>query len=648
MRTGPTRSHRYHRGRLLPTDDPARSDAVPDRVLLDQLISRYPFGAIVVFDEDMRYTRLGGQGLDEVDLVPDDLVGLTVHEVWPQETAEVLADLYGTALEGGESSVEVPWAGNVYVVWAGPLPGDQPGGISFTFDVSARARAESELSLIRSAVAALDVGVSIADARQPDNPLIFVNRGFTRLTGYPRDEALGRNCRFLQGPETDPEPVADMRSAIDAGEPVQATLRNYREDGEPFWNRVTISPIRDGSGAVSHFVGIQEDVTHHRELGERLHVRERLAAVGQLAGGVAHDIRNVLTGVGGLLELALERDDVSAGLRDDLEQAGSVLERASSVAERLLVFSRGRALNPEPVELTAHLDRAAQIFNKMLRDDIAVRTAGPDRDVWILIDTGQLDQMILNLLKNAEDAMPAGGAVRVEVATGVDATDPFPELEPSDEERDWARVTVRDTGVGMDEATRSRALEPFFTTKGDGDGTGTGLGLATVFGAVTQSGGDVRIESSPDAGTAVHLLFPITDERPADREPAPAARTARGRILLVEDEAAVLQVVSRALGHAGHDVTAVEDGASAWDRFSDDADAFDLVITDAVMPGMSGIRLAREIRAVAPDTPIVIMTGYTEEELDEVDFGHVEYLEKPFKLDRLRGLVQRLLLESDG
>ncbi|MDX1675260.1 MAG: response regulator, partial [Longimicrobiales bacterium] len=375
--------------------------------------------------------------------------------------------------------------------------------------------------------------------------------------------------------------------------------------------------------------------------------RERLALVGQLAGGVAHDIRNVLTGVGGLLELALERDDVSDDLRDDLEQATTVLQRASSVAERLLVFSRGRTLNPESLELGAHLERAVRVFDKMLRDDIALRAVGPDEPVWIMIDVGQLDQVLLNLLKNAEEAMPGGGEVEVEVVAGAEATAPFPDSPDLDPETDWARVTVRDTGVGMDFETRTRALEPFFTTKGDGDtgsGSGTGLGLATVFGAVTQSGGELRIDSTPGEGTEVHLFFPVTDERPVRAEVAAPEGATGGRVLLVEDEEAVLHVVSRALEQAGHEVTAVQNGAEAWDRFRGDPDAFDLVITDAVMPEMSGVRLAQQILDLSPATPLIIMTGYTEEELEgDLDWNDVHFVEKPFRLDELRALVGRLL-----
>ncbi|MDX1675128.1 MAG: PAS domain-containing protein, partial [Longimicrobiales bacterium] len=302
----------------MPTDPPSGTDPVRERVLLEELIDRYPFGAIVTFDHELRYTRVGGQGLAEVALEPDDLVGRTIHEVWPPTVVRMLEGPYRAALQGEETTLEVPYGGRIYTVWIGPSHDPAPGGISFTFDISARARAESELHLIRSAVAALDIGISIADASQTDNPLIFVNRGFTRMTGYGRTDILGRNCRILQGPDTDPEPVAKMRDAISAGEPVQVTLLNYRKDGEPFWNRVTISPVRGQGDRITHYVGIQEDVTRHRELGERFEVRERLALVGQLAGGVAHDIRNVLTGVGGLLELALERDDVSDDLRDDL------------------------------------------------------------------------------------------------------------------------------------------------------------------------------------------------------------------------------------------------------------------------------------------------------------------------------------------
>ena len=616
----------------------------PDRALLEGLLSRYPFGAIVMFDEELRYTHVSGRGLAEVGLDPDAMVGKPLDELFPPETVALLEEPYRAALEGEESTVEVPFAGHTYIVWIAPLPEPARGGMAVTFDVSERTRAETDLRLIRSAVAALDIGVCIADAGG-DQPLIFVNEGFTRITGYTRKDALGRNCRFLQGPETDPAAVEEMSRAIDAGEPVQVTLLNQRKDGAPFWNRVTISPITNAAGVVTHFVGVLEDVTHHRELGKQLEVRERLAAVGQLAGGVAHDIRNVLTGVGGILELALERDDVPADLRADLDEATTILERATSVAERLLVFSRGRSMNPEHVDLRAHLENSVDVYRKMLREHVRIGTELPGRPLWTFMDPGQLDQVILNLLKNAEDAIPSGGEVVVSAVLGDEATAPFEGDPAIDTDRDWVRITVADTGTGMDEATLERAMEPFFTTKSSHKGTG--LGLSTVYGAIKQSGGHVAIDSTRGLGTEVHLLLPLTGDRPAAPDEQPETGPVRGRVLLAEDEAAVLRVATRALETDGHEVTDTGDGADAWTLFKDDPYRFDLVITDAVMPRMSGIELARRIRSVSDDIPIVIMTGYTDEELDgEVDWGDIHYLEKPFKLDRLRATVQQLLQQA--
>jgi PAS domain S-box-containing protein len=618
---------------------------------LTTLLDRFPFGGAFRFDADLRYVEVGGGGFDLIDLDPSDLVGRTPREALPPESAGPLEDLLHRARDDGEASGQIPYVDRLYDCWAVRIGADEgrTGGVAlFTWDVTDFARQASDLELIRAAMTQLDVGVTIADARADDVPLVFVNEGFLRLTGYDRSEVVGRNCRFLQGESTDPGPVATMRAAIDEGNPAEVTLRNYRKDGSGFWNRVSLHPVSLDGGRVTHFVGIQEDVTKERAMAEQAAQSQRLTALGQLAGGVAHDLRNVLMGVGGLLELTLEEESPSEAVEQHLREALDILAGGASVTSRLLAFAREEILNHRHIPLGQAVQDRVDFFERVARDDIAVVLDRCDGDLWMKGDSGHLDRILLNLVGNAEDALPPGGTVRFRVVGGEEALEPSPlppELDPGGE---WIRVTVEDDGPGMPPEVRERAMDPFFTTKEEG--RGTGLGLPSVYGTVRQMEGHVLLRSEPGEGTTVHLFFPRVpppDRSSEVRSATEKADAAPGLVLLVEDEDPVRKVCRRALERAGHLVREARSMDEAVALIEEEGGAADLLVTDAVIPGGSGLSLMETLRARRPGVPILLMSGYTGKEVDRSAFGGgVGFLAKPFPLERLVERADELIRES--
>lgn len=622
------------------------SDSLEGRFGLHQtLTEHFEFGGVMTFDRDQVYLSAGGKGFDVIDMDPDDVIGRTPAELFSDDVAEAVSEQFRRALAGEQSTARVSFQGRSYDCWAAPRRSDSDeivGGVLISWDVTEAVGSQEELQLVRLAVDELPVGLTIAEVRGEERPLIFANEGFLGLTGYDRDEVLGRDCRFLQGPETEPDVVETVGRSLAAREDVQVTLLNYRKDGTPFWNRLSIYPVGASSGEVTHFIGIQEDVTEHRLRGIQLQRSEKMRALGQMAGGVAHDLRNVLMGAGGLIELVLDEDSLDDEAREDLTEARRLLSRGTSVASRLLAFAREEMVEQGPIELNAALRDRVRFFRRVLREDVELRLDEAEDETWIVGDEGQVDQVLLNLAKNAEQAMPDGGVLELSVVAGDAALDPFP--GGREDGGSWGRISIRDTGAGMSPEVVRQAFDPFFTTrKGEG---GTGLGLSSVHGAVEKMGGKVAIDSTPGEGTTVHLAFPRA-EAPVEPAPvdAPRAESRRGsRILLVEDEDAVRRVCLRILEKAGYDVEAVADAAEAGARISQRPEEIDLLLTDVVLPGGSGPRLAEELQEVRPGIPVIFMSGYADEEVEREKISpNVSFLSKPFEVESLRRLVDSVL-----
>ena len=317
-------------------------------------------------------------------------------------------------------------------------------------------------------------GILITDPTLPGSPIIYSNQGFERITGYAAGEVMGKNCRILQGKDTDPATIARLREAIHAGLPTVVELLNYRKDGTPFWNALHVSPVRDDRGVLVQFIGVQTDVTEHRELEQALRQAQRMEAVDLLAGGVAHDFNNLLTIINGysqILESELPDAHPLRELTREIAQAG---RRASALTHQLLAFSRRQVLELRVLNLNTIVSELEKTLLPLIGADIELRTELDPLISRVRADSGQIEQVLINLAVNARDAMPGGGRFTISTSM-VELDESYRELLQEYQPGSHVLLQVADTGVGMDAKTKADAFEPYFTTKGVGRGTGLGL-----------------------------------------------------------------------------------------------------------------------------------------------------------------------------
>jgi PAS domain S-box-containing protein len=411
---------------------------------------------------------------------------------------------------------------------------------------------------------------------------------------------------------------------------------------------------RDGTGHAVRMIGAMEDQTEREQLAERLRQAQKMEAVGQLAGGIAHDFNNLLTVITGNLEFAQHDLPSEHPVRIDLREIASAAERARDLVRQLLAFSRKQAVVLQSVNLSDVVRGAEQLLRRVIGEEILLDVHLAADLPPIKADRSQLEQVLMNLAVNARDAMLTaahgtqgrGGTLQIDTAHVVITPDQVASLAglaagPA------VRLRVRDSGHGMDEATRTRAFEPFFTTKAVG--TGTGLGLATVFGIVRQFGGVIKLESIPGTGTLFSLFFPVDTDRTGTPTPI-AAEPGRGRadatILLVEDESAVRAASRRMLERQGFTVLEARHGADALLVWRDRKQDIDLVITDLRMPELGGRELVQQLRAESPELPVVYMSGYSEQSVPDASMPRTAFVEKPFTMEMMVGTVHRVLAQA--
>ncbi|MBK8164419.1 MAG: response regulator [bacterium] len=412
-----------------------------------------------------------------------------------------------------------------------------------------------------------------------------------------------------------------------------------RRDGTTFWGRVSSTIVRGPDGEIISYDGAIADITAQRQLEEQLRQSQRLESVGQLAGGIAHDFNNVLTAIVGYAELI--RSDVGAQSPAH-GHAGGVLraaERAAALTRQLLAYSRRQVLSPQVLELGGVVEQLGEMLRRLIGEHIRLRIDTDARGSWALVDRSQIEQVIVNLVVNARDAMPDGGELVITVACAGD------DHATGVHDGPHVALVVADTGVGMDEAVRARAFDPFFTTKDRGKGTG--LGLSTVYGIVRQSGGDVFLDSRPGQGTTVTVCLPRVAPGAAPEAAAPAriAAHATATILVAEDEPMVRELTADCLARAGFTVLSAADGEAALELAAAHAGPLDLLLTDVVMPRLGGRELAARLRAARPDLRVLFISGYTDDarDLREAAGPGGDFLHKPFSPEELVARVRALL-----
>ena len=437
--------------------------------------------------------------------------------------------------------------------------------------------------------------------------------------------------------------VADLVTATRRRQKAEAVeARVDRRGGPAVVLHATSAPLEDADG---HLVGVLlllSDVTERRQLEQHIRQAQRLDAMSRLAGGVAHDFNNLLTVIVGYSQFLLEQLPADSPVREDVEAIGKAGNRASELTKQLLTIGRRQVVDPVVLDAQERIADLEPIIRRLVGDRIEVRVVTGPSEANVRVDAHELEQVVMNLVINARDAMPSGGRLVVEsrsitldaVAARTAAVEPGA----------YVLITVADTGGGMTDEVREHCFDPFFTTKGRGKGTG--LGLAAVYGVVTQAGGALDVQSELGRGTTFRLFFPLAAEaaeEPAAKKPARRRRVDRsGRILLVEDEDAVRNLARAVLEDRGHSVVEVDSGEAALALAKKIKQPFDVLVSDIVMPGMHGDELARELTELWPDLRVLLVSGYVERAAS-LDPSRTTFLAKPFALDELTDAVQDLL-----
>ena len=535
--------------------------------------------------------------------------------------------------------VEVEFVSNVYLV-------DGRRVIQCNIrDLTERRRAEADIRLRDRAIQAVTQGILITDAAQDDQPIIYASPGFERLSGYPAAEVLGRNCRFMQGRDTDPAAVAKLREAVRAGRACSVELLNVRKDGTTFWNLLALSPVLDADGRVANFIGVQTDVTERRRLQAQFLQAQKMEAVGRLAGGIAHDFNNVLSVILSYAELIAADLKPDEPLRADIEEIQTAGARAMELTRQLLAFSRQQVLETKVLDLSQVLAKMEKLLDRLLGADITLTMLPSSGLGSVKADPSQIEQVVMNLAVNARDAMPRGGELTIETEN-VDLDDEYATTHHDVRPGAYVMLAVTDTGVGMDQKTQARIFEPFFTTKELGKGTG--LGLATVFGIVKQSGGHIWVYSEPDHGTTFKVYFPrvrgAADSRPAEAPPTESGRVSE-TILLVEDDDQVRVITQNILRRRGYVVLVASNGGEALLACEKHGARIHLLLTDVVLPRMSGRQLAERLAPMRPEMRVLFMSGYTDDAILQhgvLDSG-VAFLQKPLTPMALTRKVREVL-----
>jgi PAS domain S-box-containing protein len=480
--------------------------------------------------------------------------------------------------------------------------------------------------------------------------IAFWNEGAERLYGWTGAETVGRNINELL--RVGAQQVEEAREATTAQGEWSGELRQFTKDGKEVKEVIVMSRwtlMRDDTGSPKSILSINTDVTKKKSLEAQLLHAQRMEGIGMVAGGVAHDFNNLLTVISGFTVMVIDGmkpDDPSLSMLQEVYKAG---ERAATLTRQLLAFSRKQILQIQVLDLNSLIADAAKMLSRLIGENIRMVTDCDPTLCLVRADAGQIEQILLNLCVNARDAMPQGGHITVRTRN-VEFDEAYAREHPYVKPGHYVLLSVCDTGAGMDEATKTRVFEPFFTTKEVGKGTG--LGLATVYGIVKQSGGSVEFDSSPGRGTTFQIYLPrVKEVASARKSPFDESKAPRGTetLLLVDDDAAVRSLARLALQTFGYHVLDAADGAAALLLNGAHPEPIHLLLTDVVMPGMSGRELADRLTALRPDLLVLYMSGYTDDAIlrNGVATSSASFLAKPITPGMLARKV-RLVLDGNG
>jgi two-component system, cell cycle sensor histidine kinase and response regulator CckA len=532
--------------------------------------------------------------------------------------------------------IAVEFVSNVYLV-------DQNEVIQCNIrNITARKRADAERKRLMAAIEQVGEGIVMTDAR---GNIEFVNPAFEQMTGYTRDEVVGRNPRILKSGRQDELFYRDLWDTISSGRVWTGRMVNKCKDGKFYTEETTISPVCDASGRIVNYVAVKRDITQHLQMTAQFQQSQKMEAVGMLAGGVAHDYNNMLSVILGYAEMAQEKVDPAQSLYADLEIIINAAKRSADITRQLLTFARKQTIIPVVLDLNQAIESMLKMLRRLIGEDIDIAWLPKTGLSPVKMDPVQVDQVLANLCVNARDAIEGVGKITIETGSAV-----FDKAYCADHfgyiEGEYVLLAVSDDGCGMDKEILDKIFEPFFTSKGEG--LGTGLGLSTVHGIVKQNNGFINVYSEPGKGTTFRIYLPRHTGQAVDSQQKKMTKIPLGRgetVLVVEDEPVILGMSKKILEKLGYRVLAASTPGEAVGLAEKHASDIHLVITDVVMPEMNGRELAQRLQSLYPDMHILFMSGYTADVIAHrgvLDEG-VNFMQKPFSMKEMAFKVREAL-----
>ncbi len=609
--------------------------------------------AMVIVNQAEEIVLLNLQAEKQFGYRRDELLGQKITNIIPEGFAERLLthgagiagdpvvpqmgtgiELHGRRKNGSDFPIEIMLS-----------PLDGVDGILITAairDISERKRREGDLSRMAAVVeSSYDAIISLT----LQSIIVTWNQGAERIYGYSAEEAIGQSILFLSPPDR-PGETPKLLKKIGRTYTVEhlETVR-VKKDGTHIHVALTLSPIQSPTGRMAGVSVVARDITERKRMEEMLFQAQKMEAVGRLAGGVAHDFNNLLGVILGYCDLLLEHRRLDERQCKDVEEIQKAGRRAALLTRQILAFSRKQVLQPKVLDLNSVVAGAEKLLQRLIGEDVELLVVLDPKLCCVKVDPGQIEQIIMNLAVNSRDAMPTGGKLTIETSH-VELDEQYAAQDQSAVPGPHVVLAVTDIGCGMDEETKARIFEPFFTTKEFG--RGTGLGLSTVFGFVKQSGGSINVYTKPGFGTTFKIYLPCVDQAIEAEPPIDTSEKVDVRfwtILIVEDDTALLQVTRRSLEEVGCTILAAQSPAEALDISARYQGPIHLMVTDVIMPGMSGAKLASHLSALRPEMKVLYVSGYTDDTI--AHHGILEpglaFLEKPFSPKILARKVHEML-----
>jgi len=496
----------------------------------------------------------------------------------------------------------------------------------------ARLSAQEEEHMLSTAIENSSETVVVTDSQ---GCIRYVNPAFEKITGYSKAEALGQNPRILKSGKQDLDFYKDLWQQISSGGTWRGRFTNKRKNGTLYIEDAVISPVIGKDGTIRNFVAIKRDITNQLDIEKQFHAAQKMESIGRLAGGVAHDFNNMLAVILGFAELAMSKTNANDPVRKDIEQITKAGKHSAELTRQLLAFARRETAKPRILDICESIRDSAKMLNRMLGEDIEVILSLQREEIRVKMDPSQLDQILMNLCINARDAISGKGTISISTSKRSFCEEhcrQHPQFIPGN----FAVISVADNGCGMDENVMNNIFEPFFTTKPSGKGTG--LGLSTIYGIVKQNGGFITVSSTPGQGSIFDIHIPLANEKaevPAEEKKLiQAAETIQWQnttILVADDEPSVLTICRSMLENLGYNMIEADNPLKALDLAAR-KERIDLLLTDVVMPDMSGKELADKILQIHPECKVLYMSGYTADIISKKGIvgNNVGIVRKPF------------------